>query len=266
MHPLPRPLSLAFFGISTFLALSGIIMVLTGFRGGWPVLALFGAGAFVFAHMLWPQTFHRRRVDAATLISRFPGPVTLYSSRVRYFSLAVGCAAFAVLLLFLLLDADPTDPPMPALRQVILWLGVGFLSLCASVMMAGVLVGQRLELDGDGFTMVTLGRRKVWRWQDVEGFKAGAMTPISVRFLPKLEMKMVVFDDLSLPETALIRISRDATGRNSGLHDAFGLDFAQLAWLLETWRETALAGTQAAPAAPVRDDEFVAVSAAYPNG
>jgi len=34
-------------------------------------------------------------------------------------------------------DIDPADPPMPALRQAILWLGVGFLSLCASVMMAG---------------------------------------------------------------------------------------------------------------------------------
>jgi hypothetical protein len=111
--------------------------------------------------------------NAAELLSRFPGPVTLYPSRAKWLLFIAGGPLFAVGGLWMVLSGRGGG-----------WLVLLFFGLGTLVAAAGLLPGAgMLRLDREGFEVTSLFRRHRILWRDVTRFEAGRIPPAHQLFV-----------------------------------------------------------------------------------
>jgi hypothetical protein len=159
--------------------------------------------------------------DASAVLSRFPGRVTLYPSRLKWLFVFAGGALFAVGGLWMIKTGDGWG-----------WLVLIFFGLVAIVAVATMLPGAGgLTLDHDGFETTSLFRHHRTRWQDADGVQAAR--------IPPARQKMVVYDDVGQSAKSIAKLNVGLVGRNSGLPDTYGLSADALAQLMMQWRERA---------------------------
>ena len=162
------------------------------------------------------------RTDVSQILSRFPGPVTLYPSRRKWLLVFVGGVSFAIGGAFMVRSSEAMG-----------WLPLIFFSLVALVAAVAMLPGAgALTLDRDGFEVTSLFRRHHTRWQDAHGFAAARIPPATQRW--------AVYDDISQSGKRLAKINVEIVGRNAALPDTYGLSPDDLGNLMMLWRERAV--------------------------
>lgn len=154
------------------------------------------------------------------ILSRFPGPVTLYPSRRKWLLLLVGSGLFTAGGVFMV--KDHAQWGWPAL------IFFGICTVFAAVMLLPDAAG--LKLDSDGFQMTNLFRSHRWHWRDVKGFEAVLITP---------HQTLVCFDDPAQAGGMLAQLSQSYAGHNSALPDTYGLSADDLAMLMSQWSNRA---------------------------
>jgi hypothetical protein len=157
------------------------------------------------------------------ILSKFPGPVTLFPSRTRWFWVLLGCMIFVAGGIHMIAVGAATG-----------WLVAGFFGLGTVVAAVMLLPGAgALKLDRDGFEVTSLYRRHRTRWQDATGFEAVTVA------VPFRVQRMVAYDDVNLAGQSLAKLSVAIAGHNAGLPDTYGLAVDDLAGLLKAWRARA---------------------------
>ena len=165
------------------------------------------------------------------ILSRFPGPVTLYPSRRRWLGILLGCAAFVAIGVWMLISTSTGDGSFA--NTAIAWFAIVFFGIGVVVAAVTVLPGAgALKLDRDGFEITKFFRRHSVRWPDATGFAMAA--------IPPAEQKMVVFDDAHAGGGAIARWSVSIAGHNASLPDTYGLPAEDLASLMTRWRDRAV--------------------------
>jgi hypothetical protein len=161
-------------------------------------------------------------IDAAQILARFPGPVTIYPSRKKWLLVFAISIAFTAGGTWMIASCDASG-----------WFVLVFFGLGAIVAAAALLPGAgALMLDSDGFEVTNLFRHHRSHWQDTGGFLAARIPP--ARHL------MVVYDDATQSAKNLAKINTAIVGRNAGLPDTYGLSADDLARLMAQWCERAL--------------------------
>jgi hypothetical protein len=162
--------------------------------------------------------------QADTILARFPGPVTLYPSRLRLLVGFVLCLGLTVFSYYLLLNA------IEAWSSEVIWAAASILvigGLAARLAIMLLLPGATgLTLDADGFAISGIFRRTRHSWRSVGGFRVHE--PDDERLPP-----WVAFDT-----TGARRHGAKAAG---ALPINYPLPLEDLAWLMTQWRERALA-------------------------
>ena len=101
------------------------------------------------------------------ILSRFPGPVTLYPSRTKSILILLGCTVFVAGGLFAMQG-----------NTFMRWGAVAFFGTGMAVAIAGLLPGaSQLKLDREGFEFTAMFRRHSVRWQAATGFEAMTIPP-----------------------------------------------------------------------------------------
>ena len=91
----------------------------------------------------------------------------------------------------------------------------------------------RSQLDREGLSIRHGWRRQLLPWVSVDGFQVSVVPGPS-------DQEVVVYDDVTSVGTSGA-INTALTGHNAALPDSYGLSPDELAWLLNQWRERALA-------------------------
>jgi hypothetical protein len=163
------------------------------------------------------------RPDTSEILSRFPGPVTLYPSRKKWLLVCAGSALFAIGGVWMVRSGEWMG-----------WLPLIFFSLVALVAAVAMLPGAgALTLGREGFEITNLFRRHPTRWQDALRFTTARIPPATQRW--------VVYDDTSQSAKRIAKINVEVVGRNAALPDTYGLSPDDLGHLMMRWRERALA-------------------------
>jgi hypothetical protein len=177
-----------------------------------------------------------RDVDA--ILARFPGPVTLRPSRLKWFAVlavALGLVAFAVFVL----GHTPTN----LFAQIWGWSALVFAGGGALVVIAVLLPGSAgLTLSANGFAVTKFFRTVHMPWPVTDGF-----TVAEIRFGPFGQPQRLVAYEHANKAGAVADLNRRIMGRNAGLPDTYGLSHDDLAWLMTQWRERALARSSRRP-------------------
>ena len=161
--------------------------------------------------------------DVTEILSRFPDPVTFRPSRKKWLLVFAGGALFAAGGYWMIRSDEQAG-----------WFVLIFFGLVALAGALAMLPGAgALTLDRDGFEFSSLFRRSRARWRDVSRFE--------VAELPPSGHKMVVYDDALQKGGLMAAASTAISGHTSGLPDTYGLAPADLARLMQQWRERALA-------------------------
>ena len=106
------------------------------------------------------------RPDTSEMLSRFPGPVTLYPSRKKWLLVCAGGALFAIGGVWMVRSGEWMG-----------WLPLIFFSLVALVAAVAMLPGAgALTLGREGFEITNLFRRHPTRWQDALRFATADTT------------------------------------------------------------------------------------------
>ena len=109
-----------------------------------------------------------------------------------------------------------------------------------------MLQGSTLRLDGEGLQLRHAWRNSRTRWADTGVFEVASLAiPGSSE-----DATLVVFDDPARSNTTLGAIDARMIGRSGALPDTYGLSHEELAWLLNQWRERAIAVGGASTAGP----------------
>ena len=163
--------------------------------------------------------------EIAPILSRFPGPVTLYPSKMKWLLVLLGSFVFSIGGYWMIQEGYTFWG----------WFDLIFFSLCVIVTPIALLPGvSALTLDADGFEF---GRCR-YSWRDATGFAPWDVPPSG-------RNKMVVFD-LPVPTNpvarALVEGDKILTGHTGGaLPDTYGLAAQDLAELMVRWQESAIA-------------------------
>jgi len=158
-----------------------------------------------------------------SILSRFPGPVTLYPSRKKWLLFLLGSALFTA-----------GGVGMVVTKADWGWLVLIFFAVCTAVFGIGLLPGAgRLVLDHDGFQVTTLYRSFRRQWHDVKSFEPVAIPPSMQR--------SVGYDDVNAGKTITV-LNTAISGHNAALPDSYGLSVDDLAQLMLRWRERATSG------------------------
>ncbi len=157
---------------------------------------------------------HEVAHDRAAILARFPGPIRLAPSRLKWgLMLAMSLLPLAAGVSMV------TEPAGWFCVAAALALG----GLAGAVMFLPGAGG--LVLDADGFEILSLGTRQRITWADASNFRTGWQTGRSFA-------RTVLYDDPRLAKFFM-------TGR---LPETYGLGAHDLALLMSEWRERALAG------------------------
>jgi hypothetical protein len=159
------------------------------------------------------------RVDV--ILSRFPGPATLYPSRMKWLLVLLIGVLFAVVGYWMVSDGDR--------RSWFVLVFFAAVSIVAAVMLLPGAGG--LTLDRNGFRATSLFRSSSSRWQDVTGFEPASIPPSL--------QKLVVYDDINLTGRKIANLNVALVGRNAALPDTYGLSPDDLARLMMLWRDRA---------------------------
>jgi hypothetical protein len=163
--------------------------------------------------------------EIAAVLSRFPGPLTLYPSRREWLLVFTGCLLVAAGGAWMIKSGDGEG-----------WLVLIFFGLGTLVAGAAMLPGAGgLILDHDGFEITNLFRRHRTRWQDAAGFQTASV--------PRVRQKMVVYDDITQRAKSIAKINVALVGRNAALPDTYGFSAEDLAQVMTQWRERTLGRT-----------------------
>jgi hypothetical protein len=155
------------------------------------------------------------------VLTRFPGPVALYPSRRKWALVLIGCGLFAAGGVWMIEDKNPWG-----------WFVLIFFFIGAVVAAAALMPGAgALTLDGSGFEIKNLFRRRRMRWQDATDFEAAVIPPAGT--------KLVVFNDIKTKDQAISNLNAAIAGRNGALPDTYGLSADDLARVMTRWRERA---------------------------
>jgi hypothetical protein len=172
--------------------------------------------------------------EAEIILARFPGPVTLHANRFKLFAMyafVLGLGVFSAFLPYLRPGLDWYEKIMAALACLV----------CAVAAFRGwrlLLPGRAsLTLDADGFETCWAFRRTRTRWQDVSGFGPQSDHSIEIG-------KPIGEVDVLTPDKTSWR--RGATKATSALPDNYRLPKDDLVWLMDEWRERALARRRSA--------------------
>ncbi|HEX7589022.1 MAG TPA: hypothetical protein VF478_11960 [Anaerolineae bacterium] len=159
--------------------------------------------------------------EADSILSRFPGPVTLYSSRRKWLRLTFACSLFTIAGILMVFYGISDGWFFLVVFGTLSTISVGMLLPGAS----------SLKLDKEGFQATRFYKRHRVRWQDVRRFDAVQQY--------RSEERIVVYDDLKSPDTPLVRLNKFLADHNAFLPDTYGLAGQDLAWLMGEWRERA---------------------------
>jgi hypothetical protein len=167
-----------------------------------------------------------RQVD--TIIANFPGPVTLTPSRRKSVIALAACVAVTAVCVYLI----ATGRLFGWEDTVMAWAAAAFFGACAARALILLLVptAAGLTLDDDGFEITSIIRRVHVPWRHVSGFRAAASGPGKD---PRVSYE--VRDTAAPPQ------SRVAPKITRTLPDNYGLPADDLAWLMDEWRQQALA-------------------------
>jgi len=157
------------------------------------------------------------------ILARFPGPVTLRPSRLKWILVLLGALVFVAGGIGMIVSGETMG-----------WVVAGFFGLCIPVGVIALLPGASgMTLHRDGFDISNMFRRQSYPWRDVSGFDA-------VRIPPAMT-KIVVFDHAGAAGKTIAKLNVGLVGRNAGLPDTYGIPADVLAGLMAAWRERALA-------------------------
>jgi hypothetical protein len=167
------------------------------------------------------------------LLAAYPGPITLTSSRLKWWvamilsAVMTAASIFTCVVAFLSLQAGNKTAGIGIGMSI---LGVGLFGFGIVLSARALLVGA-LQLDRNGF-QVTLFGRKQYLWAEVSDFR-----PYRVR-----SASGVQFDALK-PRSQYVGAMNAWLGySNDALSDTFGLEAKELADLMEAWQSAALDG------------------------
>ncbi len=149
----------------------------------------------------------------------------LKPSKLKWFAVFLTGALFAATGVWMVRDGDAMG-----------WLAGGFFGLVALVALPMLLgVGSYLKLGPEGFEQSLMGRKLFCRWDEVSEIGDWKMKQglFSVH-------SGVTFDRASDKDTALIAFNRSVSGGSTGLGDTFGMKAADLAALMNAFRNRAL--------------------------
>lgn len=164
--------------------------------------------------------------EVEAILARFPGPVTLYPSKMKMLLVWAICAGFTAGGIMLI----PTDPLTGWSACIFFSLGVIILPF---VMLPHA---SALTLNEDGFDLIVLYRRGHLHWRDANDFAAENAHRLD---------ECVAFDQI-IPGVhpvmnKVMRLATMLTGHTGRLPDTYGLSADDLADLMIRWRERALA-------------------------
>ena len=169
--------------------------------------------------------------EAAAVLRAFPGPVTLHPSKIKW--VALTAAKFVLFGISVLMTAWLYRIDSSATWSLVLWvfLTVIFIVIAIADVLALVSGGMWMKLDVDGFEWRNLWSfRKRQRWADSTEFDV-----ISANF-----WQYVVHGNRTQPELSGLGRLLHFSGK-AWLPDTYGLGAADLAALMNAWRQRALA-------------------------
>lgn len=232
MPVLPRAVLYAMLAGGLLFVLGGGVMIYNGVDGSWPGFLFFGMCSAVAVSQLWPNILRSDLTRPSDLLRRFPGPVELAADRTTLLLLLAGAAIFVGVFLWML-QSRQIDP----FWVMILWLGVLFFGVSIPVCIFVLVRGAPLRLQADGFWIAAGWKNSFTRWADASAFEVATVATSGAA-----NLKMVVFDSTQARNSRFARYNVSVSGRNSGLLSIYGgLSHDDLAWLLNQWRERALA-------------------------
>ncbi len=157
------------------------------------------------------------------VLSRFPGPVTLYPSRKKWLLVLLIGALFTAGGFWMVADAAPSG-----------WFVLAFFALVSIVAALMLLPGAgALMLNGDGFRVTSLFRNFGSRWHEVTRFEFVSIPPSF--------QKMVAYDDINVAGGKMAKLNVAISGHHAALPDTYGLSADDLARLMAQWRDRAVA-------------------------
>jgi hypothetical protein len=165
------------------------------------------------------------------LVARFPGPITLSSSRLKWWLLVVpgaGMTAAAFLAGIVCLLGVRAGQDGAGIGVGISALGLVFFGMC-TVLSVRMVRGGVLRLDPDGFAFSGFLRRQ-YRWSEVDDFS-----------ILRSKGNLVLFRTTQPNRNLWTRLnSVFAGGCDAWLPDTYGLRARELAQLMETWQSLAM--------------------------
>jgi hypothetical protein len=160
--------------------------------------------------------------QAATVLARFPGPVTLYVGRRKKLIALVLCVAFTAFMAWLALNPGARLPRLYWYSMVMAWISLvigGGMSIRAIFLLVQPRSAS-LSLDADAFEIGRVFSRVRVPWSDVSGFRA-----LTVMY------EVLDFSKRSGSPNKVIK----------HFPDNYGLQREELARLMNEWRERSLA-------------------------
>lgn len=167
--------------------------------------------------------------QTATVLARFPGPVTLHVGRRKKLIALVLCIAFTAFMAWLAFNPSARLPRLYRYSMVMAWISLvigGGMSIRAMFLLVQP-CSASLSLDVDAFEIGQVFRRVRIPWSDVSGFRVdrtgvGALTVM---------YEVLDFSKHSGSPTKVIK----------HFPDNYGLPRGELARLMNEWRERSLA-------------------------
>jgi len=227
---MPGPPSIkqyALLAIALVFTVGGAAMVFSGAEHGWPVLLFFGLCTAVFIGQMLQGRLHGS-ASPESLLQRFPGPIELSAGRLKFLLLMVGAAIFGGVSWWYL-----QHERLGWYATIVLWLAVIGCIAAVPLMIALMLRGSSLRLDASHLHARHGWRRQPTRWADTSAFEAATV--------PGTDVRLVIYDDATKGKSPLGVMNAGLMGRNAAVPDSYGLTPKELAWLLNGWRERALA-------------------------
>jgi hypothetical protein len=156
-----------------------------------------------------------------TTSNNLPDKLSLKPSRLKWAVMLLISLAFVATGLFIIPPDE--DPMMRALA-------IGFFSICALASIPGLMGVGGLDLDREGFTISTIGRKTRRSWRECSEFSV-------------LNMRgglFVGFSSETDSSKAAAAISRTLVGESGMLPDKYGMKAKDLAGLMNRFRARAL--------------------------